>query len=330
MILYADVLFGVNLSMDLLSLGLTASLTRRKIGKFRLFAAASLGALGATVFTAVPGIGRGASALCGVLLSAGMAAAAFGWKDPRRLLADSAILWGAGCALGGLLTLFSEIGTPVYAGGDGFPILYLGAAPPDFATFEPPQALPTVIISTQHHPYCATISNDQMGCSVSIVDHFIQKGHREIRFVGGRRESNANISRQKGWEQALRMRGLRVVEPLYGDWTADSGYEIGLRLAQDKSCTAVYASNDAIAVGIIYALRDAGLRVPQDVSVIGVDDSLIGVIPHLELSSYRFNDAQVGALAFDLATNPPEGKEPPHILVPGTLVERSTVAPANR
>ena len=206
-------------------------------------------------------------------------------------------------------------------------ILYLGATPPDFATFEPPQALPTVIISTQHHPYCATISNDQTGCSVSIVNHFVQKGHREIRFVGGRRESFANVSRQKGWEQALRMRGLHVVEPMHGDWTADSGYEIGMQLVNDKSCTAIYASNDAIAVGIIYALRDAGLRVPQDISVIGVDDSLVGVIPHLELSSYRFDDEQVGAIAFDLAINPPLGDVPPHTLVQGAVVKRSTVAP---
>ena len=209
-------------------------------------------------------------------------------------------------------------------------ILYLGARPSDFSTFEPPQALPTVIISTLHHPYCATISHDQMGCSISIVDYLIQKGHREIRFAGGRRDSYANMSRQKGWEQALRTRGLHVVEPLHGDWTADSGYEIGVRIVQDKACTAVYASNDAIAVGIIYALRDAGLRVPEDISVIGVDDSLVGVIPHLELSSYRFNGEQAGAIAFDIATNPPKGKEPPHILVPGTLIERSTVAPAPR
>ena len=167
-----------------------------------------------------------------------------------------------------------------------------------------------------------------MGCSVSIVDYFIKKGHREIRFVGGRRDSYSNISRQKGWEQALRTRGLRVVEPMHGDWTADSGYELGMRLVQDRACTAVYASNDAIAVGVIYALRDAGLRVPEDVSVIGVDDSLEGVIPHLDLTSYRFNDRQVGSIAFDLATNPPEGKEPPHILVPGMIVERKTVAQA--
>ena len=209
-------------------------------------------------------------------------------------------------------------------------ILYLGSDTTDFATFGPPASLPTVIISTQHHPRCPTVSHDQMGCSVLIVDYLIQKGHREIRFVGGRRESRANDSRLRGWEQALRMRGLRVVEPYHGDWTADSGYELGMRLAQDPTCTAVYASNDAIAVGVIYALRDAGRRVPQDVSVIGVDDSLVGVIPHLELSSYRFNDAQVGSIAFNLATNPPASKEPPHILIPGTIVERATVAPAPR
>ena len=146
--------------------------------------------------------------------------------------------------------------------------------------------------------------------------------------MGGRRDSFSNISRQKGWEQAMRTRGLRLVEPIHGDWTADSGYEIGMRLAQDTTCTAVFASNDAIAVGVIYALRDAGLRVPEDVSVIGVDDSLVGVIPHLELSSYRFNDALVGSIAFDLATNPPVGGEVSHILVPGTIVERKTVAQA--
>ena len=207
-------------------------------------------------------------------------------------------------------------------------ILYLGSNAEDFTTFEPPATLPTVIISTRHHPRCATVSNDQMGCSVSIVDYFIKRGHRGIRFVGGRRDSYTNVSRQKGWEQALRTRGLRVVEPMHGDWTADSGYELGMRLVQDKDCTAVYASNDAIAVGVIYAFRDAGLRVPEDVSVIGTDDSLAGIIPHLELTSYRFNDKQVGSIAFDLATNPSESKDSPHILVPGMIVERKTVAQA--
>lgn len=207
-------------------------------------------------------------------------------------------------------------------------ILMLGAKPADFLTYEPPPALPTVIVSTSHHAFCPTVSHDQAGCSTTIVDHFIKHGHREIRYVGGPRDSYANIRRLNGWKQAMRTRGLNVVEPLHGNWTADAGYELGAQLAGDPTCTAIYAANDAIAVGVIYALRDAGLRVPHDVSVVGVDDSLVDVIPHLELSSYRFNDAQAGRIAFKLALDPPQGKEPPHILVPGTLIERTTVCAA--
>ena len=85
-----------------------------------------------------------------------------------------------------------------------------------------------------------------------------------------------------------------------------------------------------MAIGIIYALRDAGLRVPEDISVIGVDDSLVGIIPRLELSSYRFDHERVGAVAFDLVVNPPVQGTPPHMLVPGALVERSSVMQLSR
>ena len=124
----------------------------------------------------------------------------------------------------------------------------------------------------------------------------------------------------------MRARGLPLREPLYGDWTADSGYRMGTILAKDETCTAIYAANDTMAVGIIYALREAGRRVPQDISVIGADDSMVGVIPRLELSSYRFDNERVGAIAFDLAIKEPAEGTPPHILVPGVLVKRSTVA----
>lgn len=208
-------------------------------------------------------------------------------------------------------------------------ILGLGSEPIDFDTFIPPTSIPTVIISTRQHPRCATVSNDQMRCSTDIVEYLVAKGHREIRYAGGRREAPANIGRLEGWEQTMQIHGLPLHEPLFGDWTADSGYRMGTILARDTSCTAIYAANDNMAVGVIYALRDAGIRVPEDVSVIGADDSLVGVIPRLELTSYRFDNERVGSVAFDLATNPPLG-EPPHILVPGTLVERSTVAELSR
>lgn len=206
-------------------------------------------------------------------------------------------------------------------------ILYPRANPDDFDSFKPPATIPTVIITTRRHPRCATVCNDQRGCAVSVVEHLVQRGHREIRFVGGKRDSLSNACRVEGWEQAMRAHGLSVAEPSFGDWTADSGYEAGARLAKDRTCTAVFASNDTIAVGVVCALLDAGLRVPEDISVMGVDDSLVGVLPRLGLSTYRFDDTRVGMLAFDLATNPPAEGEPPHILVPGEIVERASVAP---
>ena len=209
-------------------------------------------------------------------------------------------------------------------------IIGLGIDPDDFLTYVPPATIPTVIISTRPHPRCATVSSDQIACSVDIVKYLVARGHREIRYVGGRKDAPANKGRLEGWERIMRTLGLPLSEPFFGDWTADSGYRIGSILARDERCTAIYASNDAMALGVIAALRDAGLRVPQDISVIGVDDSLVGVMPRLELSSYRFDVERVGALAFELAINPPDGADRPHTLVPGVLVERSTVAEATR
>lgn len=206
-------------------------------------------------------------------------------------------------------------------------IISLSAIPEDFEAFEPSPGLPIVIVSEQEQSHCPTVGSDQAECSRAIVEHLVRQGHREIRFVAGRRESLSNIGREEGWRRAMEQHGLRVVEPLVGDWTADSGYEVGAQLARDESCTAVYASNDAMALGVILALRDRGVRVPEDVSVVGVDDSYRGMLPKLDLTTYRFDDVRVGAVAFDLATQPPTGGTPPHVLVSGTLIERKTVSP---
>lgn len=212
-------------------------------------------------------------------------------------------------------------------------ILSLSITPEDFGSFEPPAGLPFVIVGEREQPHCPTVGSDQAACSRAIVEHLVRHGHREIRFVAGRRESLSNIGRLEGWQRAMERNGLRTVEPLAGDWTADSGYELGVQLARDKACTAVYASNDAMAVGVILALRDCGVRVPEDMSVVGVDDSYRGMLPKLDLTTYRFDDTRVGATAFDLATKPPAAGaagRPPHVLVGGTLVERGTVADVRR
>ena len=88
--------------------------------------------------------------------------------------------------------------------------------------------------------------------------------------------------------------------------------------------TAVYAANDQMAYGAMLALRACGRRVPEDVSVIGVDDALTGVVPNNMLTTVRFDLVGRGRAAFDLAVGD-RASAIEAIRIPGTLVERSSV-----
>ena len=102
--------------------------------------------------------------------------------------------------------------------------------------------------------------------------HLIELGHREIRHLAGPSRWRAARDRADGWRGAMAEAGLDAVEPVAGDWSCDSGYKAGLTLARDGAMTAVFSANDDMAIGLIRALHDSGLRVPDDVSVIGMDD----------------------------------------------------------
>ena len=197
----------------------------------------------------------------------------------------------------------------------------------DFETFRPQPGLSTVLLSMYEHPLCTTVDSDQYGCSTLVMNHLIERGHREIRFVSGPRFSVDSVFRERGWRDALESRGLSVVEPERGDWTADTGYEAGARLASDPSATAIYVANDQMAMGVVEALRDAGRRVPEDVSVAGVDDSLTRSLPNVTLTTVRFDLLRRGRTAVEHALlGSAPGYRPVSIRIAPTLVERSSVA----
>ncbi len=89
---------------------------------------------------------------------------------------------------------------------------------------------------------------------------------------------------------------------------------------------AIYVANDRMAMGVITALADEGRRVPEDVSVMGVDDSLENTVPHNRLTTVRFDLLARGRVAFEHAIRGPEpGYKTAAIRIPGTLVERGAV-----
>lgn len=206
-------------------------------------------------------------------------------------------------------------------------ILSMSIMANDFNEFRPHPGLSTVLLTMHAHPFCTTVDSDQYGCSTLLMNYLFSHGHRTIRFVSGPTYSIDSQFREAGWRSALVSRGLEAAEPLRGDWTANSGYEAGSRLARDKGATAVYVANDQMAMGVIAALADAGCRVPEDVSVVGVDDSLEDTVPHNRLTTVRFDLLARGRVAFEHAIRGSEpGYETAAIRIPGTLVERETVA----
>lgn len=219
-------------------------------------------------------------------------------------------------------------------------IINMNRLAPDFEEFTPQAGMRTVILSMYAHPRCTTIDFDQYGCSQMVVERLDELGHRRIAHLRGPETSVSAVFREAGWRDAMTARHLKIEEPMCGDWSADSGYEAGRSLAcmvsgsPETAPTALYAANDQMALGAIAALEDAGLSVPHDISVVGVDDVFDGFIPHNRLASVRFDVEERGRIMFCAAMGivPSGADEVPSgaIRLPGVLVERGSIGAPRR
>ncbi|WP_169276324.1 LacI family DNA-binding transcriptional regulator [Bifidobacterium moraviense] len=212
-------------------------------------------------------------------------------------------------------------------------IIALERRPADFGPFRPTDRLPVVLIAEGPLPGCVTVDADQAGCSAQAVDLLLREGHRTVHHIAGPAFSCSSNERERAWREELERRGIPVPAPLRGDWSADSGYDAGLELARDPDCTAVYASNDQMAYGCMLAMRASGRRVPEDVSVIGVDDSLTAVVPRLDLDTMRMPFDAIGERAFTMVMRACEGetlRADARTALPVELVRRGSTGPAPR
>ena len=184
----------------------------------------------------------------------------------------------------------------------------------------------TVLVTMLEHSLCSTVDNDQFDCSRQVVEYLLEQGHKTVHFISCPERSLSGMRREEGWRETLRAHGIEPPRLVRGDWTAQSGYAAGQVLADDPNCTAIYASNDAMAYGCIRGLESRGKHVPQDVSVVGVDDSLGDIVPDRRLATVRFDNKRVGMWAVDKIAGA-EGAAPgvEHMLFPGVLVEGDTV-----
>jgi len=131
-----------------------------------------------------------------------------------------------------------------------------------------------------------------------------------------------------GWRGALAEAGATEPELLSGDWSSASGYRIGHRIADSTDVTAVFCGNDHMALGLLRALAERGMRVPGDVSVVGFDDIPESAYFLPPLTTVRQDFGELGRRALATLVDMIDGRTPPtaHLKISPHLVARASTA----
>lgn len=181
-----------------------------------------------------------------------------------------------------------------------------------------------------------TVRLDDRATAIDATRHLIGLGHTRIAHITGAPDDIAPwsppVERSAGWRAALAEAGV-VADPaleVYGHFDVEGGRAATLELlAVAPDVTAVFAASDEMAMGAILALRASGRRVPEDVSVIGVDGHDLGALVGLTTMAQPANEQ--GAAAAEIVLDMIGGASPPpELIYPTVLVERTSTGPAPR
>lgn len=209
------------------------------------------------------------------------------------------------------MTIFTrEISAPDYLYGLDIPVILLNCYTSDYAF---PAVVPSEIAGGQ-----------------SSTRHLIGHGHRRIATITGEPWMQAAQDRLKGYRRALATADIPFDPELVveGDWSASAGYAATVRLLSLKDRpTAIFCQNDRTAIGCYEALKEAGLHIPQDISVVGYDDEEISrhlfpplttsILPHMAMGQWAIEQLEIPA--------PPGRGRYPITKLECPLVERESV-----
>ena len=202
--------------------------------------------------------------------------------------------------------------------------------------------VPTVTVSGHHEPPgCTRIALNHRKAAELALAHLTSLGHRRIAFLKGQSFSSDTEARWRGIRHVAAQMGMpiepRLVAVLEGDSPShDPGYlATQTLLTAGPRFTAMFAFNDVSAIGAIRALREAGLRVPQDVSIVGFDDVVSAAFQNPGLTTVRQPLRRMGALAArtvleQIAQGVEARKSRTIVVDPELIVRGSTAAPVGR
>ncbi|MBX6354020.1 MAG: LacI family DNA-binding transcriptional regulator [Thermoflavifilum sp.] len=178
---------------------------------------------------------------------------------------------------------------------------------------------------------CAVLTDHYQGARLA-VGHLLELGHRDIAMIAGPPVSAA-LERQRAFLDVLHEAGMGVPEHrmVQGDFRYDSGWRAMNRILEDETVTAVFCANDMMAFGAINAIFQRGLRVPEQISVIGYDNILFAEWSRPALTTVAQPIYLLGVQAVELLMDAMEGTISPPVrrLLEPTLVIRNSTARVN-
>ncbi|HEY6843124.1 MAG TPA: LacI family DNA-binding transcriptional regulator [Thermoanaerobaculia bacterium] len=177
-----------------------------------------------------------------------------------------------------------------------------------------PGGFPVVLLNSAAGAARA-ITIDNYGGARKMIAHLRDLGHERIAFITGPEENEDAAERLRGYRDSV----SQTIE-IAGDFSEEAGYAAGAQLMNMRGVSAVFAANDAMAVGALSALRDGGLRVPDDIALAGFDDIPIARFVTPPLTTVSVDIAQLGRRAFELLISENEQ----HETLPATLVIRES------
>jgi DNA-binding LacI/PurR family transcriptional regulator len=201
------------------------------------------------------------------------------------------------------------------------------------------ESVPVVLVGrTVRDGRVDCVANHEAEGAAIAVGHLVGLGHRRIAHVDGGSGAGAS-ARRTGFERAIKALGISSdSEVIPGDYTEAAGINAATRILKRKTRpTALFCANDLVAIGAMDTFASADARIPEDISVIGYDNSMLARLSRVALTSIDQSTQLLGRVALDLLNrqleSPPSSSADPVSrsqrveLVTPTLVERRTTAP---
>ena len=191
------------------------------------------------------------------------------------------------------------------------------------------QGLPVVAMG-EPGPKAAGIpfaDTDNVAGGAMAVNHLFSRGCQTVATITGDIVTSAGQNRLQGYEKAVREQGLEVDKGLIGfaDWTFESAKTVMLRLlAKNPDIDGVFAANDLMAIGAIAAIEERGKRVPDDIAVVGFDDSLVAQTHRPAITTVRQDFVGLGAAVAETMLAITRGEKPKSIMLPTELIIRES------